>query len=406
MPILPTIPANGDFSASWRARAWQRIQSTTTILIVALVVRLAVAEVFLGHTPPSWGVNEAAGIARQICAGHGFASPFHDSTGPTAWLAPIYPATLACIFRVFGVETPASTWAAVLLNVIFGSLTAAVVLRLGKKSFGPLAGVIAGWAWAISPPVIVMPWYVWETSLSALVMSLALLQTLHLDELAPLRDWIFCGCIWGFAALLNPTLLAPLPVLAILAAHRSNHLIRVAMMLVVCALCVTPWTLRNFAAFGHVVPVRSNFWPEAYFGNVTFDLHPTGPSMAYQQEGEIGFARELHLRVIEQVQSHPGEFVRRTGQRFLTFWTGPAHFGLYAPLLSLAAIAGVVLARRTRHEWIAFASVLALYPMIYYVTYTFARYRFPIDPVLYTLSGYLAAEGCSYIQRWRRGKAA
>jgi hypothetical protein len=114
--------------------------------------------------------------------------------------------------------------------------------------------------------------------------------------------------------------------------------------------------------------------------------------MVYQHEGEIAFARDLRAQLIGQVQAHPEDFVRRTGHRFLSFWTGPSHFGPYAPLLAIAAIAGVVLAHRARRESMAFASVLALYPMIYYFTYSFARYRFPIEPVLYTLSGYLVSE--------------
>src|SRR5438270_6903840 len=34
---------------------------------------------------------ETGQIAGSIAAGHGFASPLHGKTGPTAWLAPHYP---------------------------------------------------------------------------------------------------------------------------------------------------------------------------------------------------------------------------------------------------------------------------------------------------------------------------
>src|SRR4051812_28110541 len=42
---------------------------------------------------------ETGQIAGSIAAGHGFASPLHGETGPTAWMAPLYPYLLAGIFR-------------------------------------------------------------------------------------------------------------------------------------------------------------------------------------------------------------------------------------------------------------------------------------------------------------------
>src|SRR5690242_12232245 len=43
---------------------------------------------------------ETGSIARSIAAGHGFASPFRNiDTGPTAWIAPIYPYFCALMFK-------------------------------------------------------------------------------------------------------------------------------------------------------------------------------------------------------------------------------------------------------------------------------------------------------------------
>ena len=56
-------------------------------------------------------------------------------------------------------------------------------------------------------------------------------------------------------------------------------------MILVCVLGILPWTARNFRVFGQIIPVRSNFWAEVYFGNVDFSVHPVGNSMVYQHEG-------------------------------------------------------------------------------------------------------------------------
>src|SRR5262249_39404268 len=41
-------------------------------------------------------------IAQSLAAGHGFASPFHEDTGPTAWMPPVYPLPLASLLRLCG----------------------------------------------------------------------------------------------------------------------------------------------------------------------------------------------------------------------------------------------------------------------------------------------------------------
>jgi hypothetical protein len=195
-----------------RHRTWLRRPGW--LFLAAIALRLAVVSVFIAHKPVSWGVNEAAGIARGLALGRGFASPFHGATGPTAWLAPVYPCMLAGIFLFFGIETSMSAWAAVFLNVLFSFLAALVVLQLGREQFGETAGLVAGWAWAISPPIVVMPWLPWETCLSALVMTFAFLRTQRLRANSRRSEWAICGCIWSFAALLNPALFAPLPAIA------------------------------------------------------------------------------------------------------------------------------------------------------------------------------------------------
>jgi hypothetical protein len=362
------------------------------IVLIAVVLRIGVAGVLVAHNQLSWGVNEPAGIAESIVHGRGFSSAFHDAKGPTAWLAPVYPALLACIFRFFGVKTAASAVVAILLNVVFSSLTAAVLVQLGKEQFGETAGIVAGWAWAVMPPLLFMPWLLWETCFSGLVMTLGFTATLRLNGSSKPREWAWCGAIWSFAAWLNPALLAPLAALTIDAAAHSRRLKGPALMIFICLLGISPWTARNYRAFGRIVPIRSNFWPEAYFGNIDFSLHPTGGTMLYQREGEISFAGDLRIRTIQFVRSNPGAFVRLAWERVVAFWMQPSQQHLYPLGLFLMAITGIFQAWTKKKRWVAFASVLVLYPAVYYVTNTFARYRHPIEPLMYALASYLVCE--------------
>ncbi len=363
-----------------------RLRRPAVIFLVAFGLRLGVSGILLSGTIHPWGVNEAAAIAQQLIRGNGFASPFHEASGPTAWLAPVYPCLVAGLFLVFGVKTMAAAWAAVFLNVLFGSLTALCVLRLGSQQFGESTGLLAAWAWAVSPPAVVMPWYLWETCLSALILTLGLLMFLRLDGSSRLYDWVACGCVWGGAALLNPAILAPLPALLIFKAWKAGRWRSAAVLLLACTTCVVPWTLRNSLVFHRAVPIRTNFWPEVYFGNISFDLHPTGDSMVYQKEGEIGFSADLKKRVVQAAYRAPKLFLHRIIQRLFSFWIVPAQFRPLPVILALGSLAGIVCAGAAGRDWFSFASVLAFYPVTYYLSYVFARSRHPIEPVMYILS--------------------
>jgi hypothetical protein len=59
--------------------------------------------------------TETGHIAYSLATGKGFASPFQRDSGPTAWLAPVYPLVVAGIFKIFGVYTHGSFFAAISL---------------------------------------------------------------------------------------------------------------------------------------------------------------------------------------------------------------------------------------------------------------------------------------------------
>lgn len=395
--MAPTATAARSTDPTW-------VRRPIFIFFCAAALRVIVLIVVVAHSHVWWGINEAGTIGSALVHGRGFATPFHDATGPSAWFAPVYPALIAGIFLPFGVETNTSAWVAALLNVVFASLTALVIRQLGREHLGEISGDVAAWIWAVSPPLLIMPWLLWETSLSGLAMSVALLHLLRLDQHSRLRKWVVCGVIWGFAGLLNPALLAPFPALALRTAWRGN-LKGVLATLLMCSAVILPWTIRNERAFHHIIPVRSNLWPELYFANAGFALHPHGDSMLYQREGEAAFMADMRTRFNEYLSAHPGDFLRRSAQRTIEFWVEPTNFGPIAGLFSLAALAGLWRARTANREWISFACMLGFYPILYYCTFTFSRFRYPIDPVIYLLAGYAITILFQRVRRAQRDPA-
>ena len=84
---------------------------------------------------------------------------------------------------------------------------------------------------------------------------------------------------------------------------------------------------------------------------------------------------------------NPGEFLRLTCRRVVYFWTLileiiPTHTNmLIRGMVSLLSFAGLWLALKQRLQGsFLFLTLLASYPVIYYIAFPTARYRHAIDP--------------------------
>lgn len=336
----------------------------------------------------SWGPNEAGGIARWIVTSHTFSSPFHDAYGPTAWLGPVYPGIIAFFFLIFGVQTPASALAVMCFNAVCSAATGIIVYEIGKDIHSEKAGLCAGWMWALSPYIAILPYILWDTALSALLCSGALLLTMRLGTSSTLADWTRCGALWGVAALVNPALLTPLPILALLLSDRGRRWRQVVVLAMFTSLVIVPWTVRNYIVFHEIMPIRSNGLAEIYFANCGFDTHPLGPGMEYQNLGEAAFTAQTGHAAIDYVRSHPMTFVRDSFRRSLWFWIYPINFWPLSVVIDLGAFAGLIMVfRKSRQLAMLLLAVLTFYPLIYYASQVVSRYRHPVDPVLYALGG-------------------
>ena len=362
-------------------------------------------------------LNETGNIAFSLAQGHGFSSPWWQETGATAWLTPVYPWIVSVLYRLFGIHTPHAFYAVVLVDICFSAATCMPIYFIGKKVAG--SGVAAGatWLWAIFPNAILIPYeWVWDTSLSALLMATILWATLELAESSRWRDWILYGALWGFALMTNPALGSTLPILLGWAAYRRMRDVKLSaarplVALGIAILCCVPWTVRNYIAFHKFVPLRSNFPLELWLGNNdNFDensqiVPPADPTREeirkYIRMGETAFMAEKWRSATTFVRTHPRLEAVLWTQRFVATWTGAerpvegledAESNLVRVVLivnflvALGGAAGiVVLIRRPSAYAFPLAAIPLLYPVVYYATHTSLRYRHPIDPVLLIL---------------------
>jgi hypothetical protein len=362
--------------------------------------------------------NEVGNVSAAIARGDGFCCLFRQPTGPTAWLAPIFPLLVAGIFKLFGTFTLAAFYAATVLNCIFSSLAAIPLFYAGKRIAGLTTAATAAWLWAIFPSGIVMPFeWVWDTSLSALLAAALLWATLALVESYRPRNAAAYGVLWAISLLTNPVLGSLFPFLVgwiLYRRYRSGSLRPAPILLtfaVLIAACL-PWTIRNFVQFHRFLPIRSNFSFELWSGNnEIFDEHSRmrnritryEEAHRYAQLGEMAFIDDSGQEARHFIRVHPALFLRLCGRRIVATWLGTETPGRdfartdsllvrFLFLWNAATLIGVIfgLARLywTSNYFLFPVAVFPLvFPLIFYIAHTSLRYRHPCDPILALLFG-------------------
>jgi 4-amino-4-deoxy-L-arabinose transferase-like glycosyltransferase len=388
------------------------------IFLVALGLRIAFL-VYEAHVIPANVLanvpfeQEVGSVAKALAEGQGFCCLFRQPSGPTAWLVPVYPLLLAAIFKVFGVFTLASFYAAALLNCIFSALACFPIFSAGKRVSGLPAAAGAAWLWTIFPGGILMPTeWIWDTSLSALLAATLLWATLRLAESSRNRDFVAYGALWGLSLLTNPALGVLFPFHFGWIAYRhyrqgSLRPARLALAVGILATMCLPWTVRNTIQFHRLIPLRSNFPFELWMGNnEIYDEHSRAVNRItrfeqvrrYTQLGESAFLDEKWQNARQFIRTHPGLTVQLFGRRIVATWLGteaPQRDFLLAgsPLVAFIfawnvfVLVGVVTAlarlRILRSPlFIPIGAYPIVFPIVYYLTQTSLRLRHPCDPVL------------------------
>jgi 4-amino-4-deoxy-L-arabinose transferase-like glycosyltransferase len=357
---------------------------------------------------------EVCTIARHIVEGKGFSTPFFGAdTGPTAWIAPVYPYMVAAVFLIFGIYTPASAIVILGLQCMMAGATSISIYALGARSMGARVGLWAAWIWAVSPfffrwPVL----WIWDFTASALLMSVAMVTAIDVAEKGTLGLWLRMGAIWALMALTNPALLSVMPFTFAYAAY-VNHKAGVKWIRplvysgVLLAALVSPWLIRNYVVFHQPVFFRSNYWFEFHLGNYHFSngmgfsgKHPNGnPAILreYAKKGELRFIADAKQDAFRFVREDTAEFLDLSAHRAWWFWDGtmllfhanewwtPREYAV----LSWAGWLGLlfVVTRRPK-GWILFAAALVVYPIPYYLSYPNQKYRHAIEPELLLLGVY------------------
>jgi 4-amino-4-deoxy-L-arabinose transferase-like glycosyltransferase len=404
-----------------------------TIVLTGIVVRLSFMLILatydfnrINDTNTCPG-GEIKAVAISILQGHGFGSPFSvtDNTGPTAWVGPVYPYALSIVYNLFGSHGSIAPKVIFSLQAVLSALTVIPMLGIARYTVGRMAGLLAAWIWAI------FPWFskwsvtwVWETSLSALLLCLIIWYALYLSASSrTVKHWIGFGILAGFTILASASLVSIIAICLLFCCYKMpwREWLKPVLSGVICLIVLSPWAIRNYTTFHQVIFTRSNFWAEFYQGNYhrgdglgTRFFHPTGSFKeyaAYKQLGEVGYDESRKKIALQFVRDNPKEFFATTMNRVSYFWMGSTmdtQRGLIAwywmpsmyRILSLLLLpALVMLIWRKVYAWQVVVGVLVLYPLPYCLAVADVRYRHPIEPLMLLLASYVVIATYKHINR-------
>ena len=394
------------------------------MVLISLALQLAAIGLFREYRVRSGDDHFAFGwemgrIGRSIALGQGFANPYGDSTGPTAWEPPLYPYLIGGVFRVFGIYSPASAWALLAINSLFTALTSIPIFLIAREMMGERLALVSAWIWAGLP--YAMYWsvhWIWETTFSPLLLAWVFLLALKLEQGSGAKTWALFGGLWGVLALANASLLSFLPFCGLwvwVGRHRRGLASRlgVGLACMIFFLCLAPWLVRNARVFGHWVFLRDDFGLQLRLGNgpsadgrlmpyLQPNLNPLEFEQ-FRQLGEQAYAERCRRLAWGWIEEHPGRFAVVSLKRFFYYWNGVPRptdrasavdfrdsLFLASSVLALWGL-GRAVSRKLPQAGLFLGLVLS-YPTVYYFIFPHARYRHPIEPELLILAVFLVSE--------------
>jgi len=416
--MRPTL--NGFLSSAMRHRV------LAGLLLAGLLVRVAILWNTADLGPRISDERHYVELAGSLLNGRGFAW----ATGaPTSLRPPLYPALVACVWRVAG---DGNLQAVRMVQFGLALLTALLVYEIGRRAFTRRAGLIAAAVTWLYPSLIFMNVTILgETLFTLLLVAFTLLAVLLVQRPAA-GTAVACGLALGLGALtrsvLWPVPLVLCPLVAVLVGGSFRRRAGMAaLVLAGYAVVVSPWAVRNTRLQGVVTVVDTMGGMNLRMGNYEHTpedriwdaVSLTGEknwvyALTQEPPGSHPVGRDLtegmkdkwaQGKAFEYMRAHPATTIRRAAIKFSDFWGLERSFiagvqqGLYAPpawfavlasvlilstcaVVSLSGAAGLWLAHPDWRTHVVLLLPVMVLTGVHTIVFGHPRYHLPLVPIL------------------------
>lgn len=422
------------------------------ILVAALALRIGEVErtSYRPINDPGSYLTLASEIART--GDYRAASGAGGTRAPTAYFPPGFPYFVALVDLIDGHATrrgPAVQPARI-SQAVLGTITVALVGLVAFELFGQTAGLIALVLAAGYPVLIELSGTLAAENLLSVLVLAAVYAALRVRRARSARTaygWVAgAGALTGLATLThqNGIVLLPPLIFAVWTARprmTARALAAPALLIVLTALTILPWTIRNETVMHHFIPVSDEtgitlvgtynpasaaFRPVPYKWRIFYGIpgerrlirqapHLTEPELAAKLEHQAFHYISKHATAPLQVAYHntlrlfelEGSFAWHASAMAASLPLSTARVGVVSFwVLCALALAGAFtrLARRAP-GWIWWIPLLLALSVVL-VNVETPRFRAPIDPFLVLLAGAgLATVAGPLARRWLGDRA-
>jgi tetratricopeptide (TPR) repeat protein len=356
--------------------------------------------------------------------------------------APLYPYFLGVVYAALGHDL----WAARVVQAAVGALSAVLVAGAAARLFSARAGAIAGGMLALYAPAIFFDGLVQKSVLDVAFVSAALACVASLVTGGARRDglWLALGAAIGALSLTRENALLLVPLLGLWTWRTARRTRALAAFAVGVGLLLAPVALRNYAVSGGLYLTTAQFGPNFYIGNNAaadgsyvplrfgrgspeFEradatelaeraagraLTPgevsafwTGRAVAFITGDPLAWLRLQARKAALLVNA--AEMLDTESQESHAEWSWPlrllgpvAHFGVLVPL----AVVGLWLTWPDRRRLWALYVIGLTFALTTLAFYVFARYRFPLVPLLVVFAAAAVARLASEWSTWPRAQ--
>lgn len=423
------------------------VQKTLLVIVIISVTLRLLSATYQGNSvtdlPGVFDQISYDGLARRVVDGYGFSFaeghwPATRAGEPTAHWSYLYTVYLVAVYKIFGFSPIV---ARVIQAVIVGIFQPLLTWRIGKRIFGQTVGLIAS---AISAVYIYFFYYAGSLVTESFYIICILwtfdvtFRIIDKSRKNPGQrlwwNWFELGMAVGFTVLLRQLFLLFLPFLffwiwwnipekqagASIEKPRWKTTIHwsatkgLALVVLILAMMIVPWTIRNYRAFGTFVFLNTNAGFAFYWGN--HPIHGTKfvpllesyrelipPGLLPLNEGKLDQA--LLREGIKIVVNDPVRYVLLSFSRieeYIRFWPSRdsgllsnisrvGSFGIFLPFIlggiwiSLSFFRHPVFREQRAYLLILYLFIL-VYTTIHLLTWTLIRYRIPVDAILIIFS--------------------
>jgi 4-amino-4-deoxy-L-arabinose transferase-like glycosyltransferase len=420
---------------------WLKRNPLVLILFTSVLIRGGAA-LYLGNEvvplPGTYDQVSYDALAQNVAAGKGFVFdadwyPFTMARTPTAHWSFLYVSYLAGVYAIVGYYPVIARLAQA---VIVGVLMPWLVYRLGKRALGKTAGLagaigITFYIYLIyySATLMTEPFYIVSLLWAIDVLQRIREHVYHQNEepiklqgwfIGRVSLWVECGAALGIATLLRQQALLLVPFFLGWLLWTTWERVKlqrliysIVLLMVIVALFILPWTVRNYIVYGEFLPLNSNVGWAIFVANHPLQGNHFDPLLGVALPDEWVGLNEAELNGklmaagIRFMLEDPIRFILQSLDRFrnyFRFWPEPTSspianvsrvlsFGLYLPFM----IYGLILSirrlwekespQRLAHNLTLLYLYVFIYSAMHLMSWAMHRYRLPVDAAMMVFVG-------------------